>query len=345
MKIFVLLALFIVLVLGRTGSRKTDPVYNPHRKSGQSKKVYDPNSPYKRFNEVVPKEKMDSWVTTPLPHTYIKPQDLPNEHNWCNLNGRSFCTMNRNQHLPQYCGSCWAHGAVSALGDRVKIARNTTKKTEINFSVQHVLNCINMGSCHGGSTDGVYSWMHFQQFLKGSSWGLSFETSMPYMGCSSESKEGFCKHADTTCSDGVARTCSTFSENGGKCVNLKQYPNVTISQQGGVNGADKMAAEIYARGPIACGIDATKILDYEGGVMDVQGDGIDHVISVTGWGEENGQQYWWVRNSWGEYWGEMGFIRVRKGNNALNLEEQCTWAVPARWTETNFPCYEDGSNC
>ena len=51
-----------------------------------------------------------------------------------------------------------------------------------------------------------------------------------------------------------------------------------------------------------------------------------------------------MRNSWGEFWGEMGYVRVAKGNNALHLEEQCSWAVPKAFTETNFPCYEDGSN-
>merc|ERR1711990_734173 len=69
----------------------------------------------------------------------------------------SFCTMSRNQHIPQYCGSCWAHGAISALGDRVKIARNA-KGIDINPSVQHLLNCGTAGSCNGGDESSAYQW-------------------------------------------------------------------------------------------------------------------------------------------------------------------------------------------
>ena len=59
------------------------------------------------------------------------------------------------------CGSCWAHGAISALGARIKIARKG-QGVDVNLAVQHVLNCANVGSCHGGSVDGPYQWMRFQ---------------------------------------------------------------------------------------------------------------------------------------------------------------------------------------
>lgn len=58
-----------------------------------------------------------------------------------------------------------------------------------------------------------------------------------------------------------------------------------------------MQKEIMARGPISCGIDAQPILEYTGGIFKGAGMGIDHVISVVGWGTENGESYWIVRNS------------------------------------------------
>jgi cathepsin X len=134
---------------------------------------------------------------------------------------------------------------------------------------------------------------------------------------------------------------------GGHCKGLKFYPNATISDYGEISGADNMAKEIYARGPIACGIDAAPLLKYTGGIVSTQGGGIDHVISVTGWDTDpaTGKEYWHVRNSWGEYWGEMGYVRVEKGNNALDLESDCAWATLKDFTEVNYPCYEGGENC
>merc|ERR1712167_61467 len=122
-----------------------------------------------------------------------------------------------NQHLPQYCGSCWAHGAVSALGDRIKIARKA-KGIDINLSVQHILNCGGVGSCYGGSVTGAYQWIH--EISQSTGTGISYDTANPYLACSSDSKQGFCasKGQDWSCTPAnVARTCSTFTEIGGNC--------------------------------------------------------------------------------------------------------------------------------
>merc|ERR1712194_336214 len=73
----------------------------------------------------------------------------------------------------------------------------------------------------------------------------------------------------------------------------------------------------------------------------------DHIVSIVGWGFDGstGKQHWIVRNSWGEYWGEMGFIRITMGGNQLGIESVCAWATPGTFTEVNFPCGEGGDGC
>ena len=36
---------------------------------------------------------------------------------------------------------------------------------------------------------------------------------------------------------------------------------------------------------------------------------------MIGWGKDSksGKSYWQMRNSWGEFWGEMGYAKVEKG--------------------------------
>lgn len=299
-----------------------------------------------RMNEVWTKEQeiAAGLNTTHKYSTAAQSEQLmPESFTWCDKDGVNYCTMSRNQHIPQYCGSCWAHGSVSALGDRIKIARGG-KGIDINLSVQHILNCGRVGSCHGGSVTGPYQWL---KRISDSGTGIAYETANPYMACSSESNAGLCGAGSWTCDAmGVARTCSTFPPEG-KCVGLDKYPNATISDYGEVSGKADMQKEIYNNGPISCGIDAAPILKYTGGIATDRGEGVDHVISVVGWGKEGNQGYWIVRNSWGQYWGEFGYVRVAFG--ALMVEQQCAWATVKSYTapelDNQFPCYEGGENC
>ena len=49
----------------------------------------------------------ETVVINPLPHTYILEHQLPLNFTWQNVNGYSYLTRLRNQHIPQYCKFVW----------------------------------------------------------------------------------------------------------------------------------------------------------------------------------------------------------------------------------------------
>ena len=291
---------------------------------------------YARINEFKPLLNHNDYRIT-----HSNDIDLPKSWNWGNISNVNYLTKNLNQHIPQYCGSCWAHGAVSSLSDRIKIARKSNGP-DINLAVQYLLNCGTAGTCNGGDHLAAYKYIHET--------GIPYDTCLAYEACSSDSSELACENRNFECNnENICRTCDTFSSSGGKCTAITKYPNVSISSFGMVSGVYDIMSEIYKNGPVACGINANKILDYTGGIMDVPRDLkiIDHIISIVGWGydEKLDKPYWIIRNSWGEYWGERGFMRLVAGENQLGTEKSCAWAIPETWTDMNYPCFENGANC
>ena len=291
-----------------------------------------------RFNEFVPKLDAEKYIV------YHAPEPLPQVFAWNNVAGVNYLTKNLNQHIPVYCGSCWAHGSISSLADRIKIRRKAAWP-DINLSIQFLLNCQMGGSCNGGDHLATYKAIHEYG-------SIPYDDCMIYQACSSDSSEQECKNNkqmfECTATN-ICKTCDTFTNRGGTCSPIMQYPNATIASYGAVKGSSDMMAEIYKNGPIACGINAEEIVDYTGGVLDLphKPKMINHIISVVGWGYDGAinKQYWLIRNSWGSYWGELGFLRLVLGENQLGIEKTCAFAIPGNWTMQNVPCYEDGSNC
>jgi cathepsin X len=306
--------------------------------------------------------KIQQSYELPLPSTYVDPTLLPESFNWANINGKSYITASLNQHLPQYCGSCWAHGSLSALADRIKIARNASSQ-DIHF----VINCGSQvaGSCRGGSATGTYELIHTTMGY------LPYDTCQPYMACSSDiadsSTESLCGYYTATCSPvNICRTCESFLAMANfRCNPITKFPNATIAEYGTITNGniEDIQAEILVRGPVAAEINGRPLHDYRGGIYtnDTADRESTHIVSIIGWGvmteneEENNNgnninasvptKYWIVRNSWGQYWGEMGFFRIEMGKNVLGIESKIIWATPGSFSETNFPCVEDGKNC
>ena len=64
---------------------------------------------------------------------------------------------------------------------------------------------------------------------------------------------------------------------------------------------------------------------YKGGIYNdsvhVTSRDLDHAVVAVGYGSENGQDYWIVRNSWGSDWGEGGYIRLANdGKNGSGID-------------------------
>ena len=153
-----------------------------------------------------------------------------------------------------------------------------------------------------------------------------------------------------------------FSDSGGECVELDYFPNATIAEYGEIGGGffslfedqaaqvHKIKAEIHQRGPVAATVNADPLRDYEGGILDDEdaSTASNHIVSIVGFGKEEGtgKEYWIIRNSWGEYWGEMGFARIAMGKNMIGIEDHVAWATPGTFTTRNaMPCSEDGKMC
>ena len=91
--------------------------------------------------------------------TPLEDVDVPEQWLWNDVNGKSLVTTVRQQHIPQYCGSCWAQAASSSLGDRIKIARKGAWP-EINIAPQVLISCETPDDgCHGGYALNAFKWM------------------------------------------------------------------------------------------------------------------------------------------------------------------------------------------
>ena len=243
--------------------------------------------------------------------------EVPENLDWRNKDNFNYCSPIKNQHIPIYCGSCWAQATTSIIADKINIIKGPLA-SQVNISTQVVLNCQGGGSCHGGEPGDAFAFAKFH--------GIPDDTCMQYR--ARDPLHGICQPMQV-CEDCTSPPPDENESGRDRCTVVDKPRLYFVKEYGKVNGAEQMKLRLQS-GPIECGIAATVKFyeEYKGGIYEEDTEEeIDHSISVVGYGkDENGVEYWIGRNSWGTWWGEQGFFRVKMHEKNMKIETDCHWA-------------------
>ena len=175
------------------------------------------------------------------------------------------------------CGGCWAFSSVGAVESAWSIKHNIL----YNLSEQELIDCSSENhGCEGGSME-----LAFQYIIEN---GLCSNLSYPY-----------------TAEDGQCETdCKSL-------VKISNYSDI-------IKNDEEILKYAVQHQPVSVAIQANKrsFQMYQSGIYSDPDCGfeLDHGVLLIGYGydKDYDMDYWIIKNSWSESWGENGYIRIQR---------------------------------
>ncbi len=193
------------------------------------------------------------------------------------------------------CGSCWAFSTVANIESQNFIKHGNL----IALSEQQLVDCDDNGDqgCNGGLMENAFEYLT-------NNGGIMLQKDYPYT-----ARNGKCKFSKAK----VAVTLNGFNK-------------LDSTDE------DEIATFLASNGPLSIAVNADPLQYYDSGVIDVDESecdpqGLDHGVTLVGYGVSGSQKFWIVRNSWGTNWGEKGYFRIVRGTGACGINTDVSTAI------------------
>merc|ERR1711973_269230 len=223
------------------------------------------------------------------------------------------------------CGSCVSFATIATVETCFKKLTNVFG----DYSEQQLVDCgyrqNGANGCNGAPPHAYAKWAGDTQL------GLAHESQYPYL---NQNPKLYCPANIPVYNQGARISGSYYTYQGDEELMKK-----LVYEHGAV------VSTIKSEGPFQ---------DYKGGIFAgcPAGDAVDHVITVVGYGTERGVDYWLVKNSWSETWGEQGYFRIKRGVNMCGIGRSMAVVKCSRTSgstdpplTTKKPCMNKFSNC
>lgn len=226
------------------------------------------------------------------------------------------------------CGSCWAFGSTESFEDR----RCISTGDDIEFSALDTATNGNLDAngCKGGQPTLALKWMTKTGVVTGGDYAddSTGSSCMPYAfaPCAHHTDPGkypACPKTEYRMTRVKACTDKNFTKSynddkikGSKAVSLKDL-DVAGAMAALQKGTVSVAFTIYE-----------DFLTYKSGVYKhITGKELGgHAVAFIGYGTDpTGGDYWLVKNSWNEQWGDGGTFKIARGTNECAIEQQMAY--------------------